>query len=403
MRTIVHPLIAVVSIALCGTLFSRSCAADIPAGLARTAECLKTNEHLTIGYFGGSLTAGSGASNAEKTSWRAMTTEWFKKRFPGARIEAINGSIGGTGSDLGVYRVGVDLLDRKPDLVFVEFAVNDSGAAKGKIDAVTPAMEGIVRQIWRSNPLADIVFVYTGMQAFEEYYSKDIKPPSVVLHQKLADYYHIPSVNIGEALWKRIKSGEATWEQLLPDKVHPRDPGYAIYAEAMAKFLDGLNWNTASKTPAALPVKLSANTVEYGRFVDAWSVDAPGWTREEMPVSLRAHRIASNQPKTELHFKFSGDAIGVFWLSADDSGNVEWSVDGSPFQSRASWSFYGGKAGRGYSAMFKNPLYGGGLPLGNHVLTLRVAEQTHPKSTGNWVRIAAFLVNDIPAPAAAGK
>ena len=403
MRIQFRPLLAVISIAVCGVPLSHSQGAENTSGLARTAECLKTNKRLTIGYFGGSLTAGSGAANAEKTSWRAMTTYWFKKRFPNAKIEAISGAIGGTGSDLGVYRIGVDLLDRKPDLVFVEFAVNDSGAARDKVDAVTPAMEGIVRQIWRTNPLADIVFVYTGMQAFEEYYLKGVKPPSVILHQKVADYYHISSVNIGEALWARIKSKEATWEQLLPDKVHPRDPGYAIYSEAMAKFLEGMDWNKGSTTPVALPAILAPNALEYGKFVDAWSVDAPGWTREEKPVSLRPHRIASNQPKTELVYKFRGNAIGVFWLSADDSGNIEWSVDGSPFQPRASWSPYGGKNGRGYSAMLKNPLYNAGLPPGDHVLTLRVADQTHPKSTGKWVRIAAFLVNEVPESAAAGK
>ena len=46
----------------------------------------------------------------------------------------------------------------KPDLVFIEFALNDNGTEKGKI---ARSMEGIVRRILKSNPLTEIVFVYT--------------------------------------------------------------------------------------------------------------------------------------------------------------------------------------------------------------------------------------------------
>ena len=36
--------------------------------------------------------------------------------------------MGGTGSDLGVFRLQHDVLRQRPDLVFIEFAVNDAGA-----------------------------------------------------------------------------------------------------------------------------------------------------------------------------------------------------------------------------------------------------------------------------------
>src|SRR6202035_2996162 len=109
----------------------------------------------TIGYFGGSITAGAGASDASKTSWRALTTAWFKAHFPDAAITEVNAAIGGTGSDLGVFRCQDDLLSKHPDLVFVEFAVNDGGGAELRIKR---CMEGIVRQIWKANPNADIIF-----------------------------------------------------------------------------------------------------------------------------------------------------------------------------------------------------------------------------------------------------
>ena len=81
---------------------------------------LKHNLSLTVGYFGGSITEGAGASDASKTSWRAGVTDWFRVTYPDAVVREIQATIGGTGSDLGMYRCDADLLSKNPDLVFVE-------------------------------------------------------------------------------------------------------------------------------------------------------------------------------------------------------------------------------------------------------------------------------------------
>ena len=41
----------------------------------------------------------------------------------------LNAVISGTGSDLGAFRVSEQLLKYKPDLIFIEFAVNGAFAA----------------------------------------------------------------------------------------------------------------------------------------------------------------------------------------------------------------------------------------------------------------------------------
>ncbi len=90
--------------------------------------------HMRIAYLGGSITAQEG--------WRPRSLQWFRQQFPSATVEEINAAIGGTGSDLGVFRLRRDVLEARPDLLFVEFAVNDGGAATAQIHR---CMEGIVR------------------------------------------------------------------------------------------------------------------------------------------------------------------------------------------------------------------------------------------------------------------
>ena len=118
----------------------------IPHFLAKVAN----KEDVKVAYLGGSITAQDG--------WRVQTLANFNEEYPDSKFTEINAAIGGTGSDLGVYRLNFDVLQHDPDLVFVEFCVNDGGAAP---EQIWRQMEGIVRQIWRHNIETDIVFVYT--------------------------------------------------------------------------------------------------------------------------------------------------------------------------------------------------------------------------------------------------
>jgi len=85
--------------------------------------------------------------------------------------------------------MGQDVLAFKPDLIFVEFAVNDGGA--DPFD-VLQGMEGIVRQAWRTNPQTDICYVYTYANGFERDLDRGLCPRAASADEKLADWYNIP-------------------------------------------------------------------------------------------------------------------------------------------------------------------------------------------------------------------
>ena len=76
-------------------------------------------KEIVVAYLGGSITA--------MTGWRDLTTDWLKKTYPGVMFKEIHASIGGTGSNLGMFRLERDVLSKKPDLVFLDFACNDGG------------------------------------------------------------------------------------------------------------------------------------------------------------------------------------------------------------------------------------------------------------------------------------
>lgn len=166
-------------------------------GCRATAAKLDAGEPVTIAYFGGSIT--------EQNGWRIQSAELLKKLYPKAAIRSINAAIGGTGSDLGAFRLAHDVLRHKPDLVFIEFAVNDAGA---KDDRVRKAVEGIVRQIRKALPDSDICFVYTVTKGNLKDYQAGRLPRPASIMEEIAEHYRLPSVNLSYEVARLEKDGK---------------------------------------------------------------------------------------------------------------------------------------------------------------------------------------------------
>jgi lysophospholipase L1-like esterase len=225
---------------------------------------LSQDKKVTIAYLGGSITQGQGASNRAVTSWRPLTTTWFKQNYPQATVTEVDASWGATGSDLGAFRCTRDVCSRRPDLVFVEFAVNDWQKTSANVQ---PYMDGIVRNIWRTLPNCVIVFVYTVHNNTISHYDKGSAPPAVQAQQAVADHYNVCTINIGKALWLAIKNGKGTLSTYTADGTHPTDAGYKVYADEIAGVLKRhlLTPDVPSGyTPVTLSDPLVENTVDNG-------------------------------------------------------------------------------------------------------------------------------------------
>lgn len=168
-------------------------------GIGNVLKKLSAGEKVKIAYMGGSITAAQG--------WRVMSLEWFRKQYPQAEVEEICAALGGTGSDLGVYRLDREVLSKNPDLIFIEFARNNGGL---KAQEVWETMEGLVRKLWRSNPRTDILFVYCAVQSEQQ---KDWDNDLMPLHDSAADqvaaFYGIPSLNLGYGVTRLEREGKA--------------------------------------------------------------------------------------------------------------------------------------------------------------------------------------------------
>lgn len=302
---------------------------------------------VKIGYFGGSITAQSG--------WRPKTLAHFQKTYPQAKISEINAAIGGTGSDLGVCRLKQDMLDHQPDLLFVEFAVNDGGAPPQQI---FQCMEGIVRQTWRRFPQCDICFVYTITEALVPAMLEGKFQRSASAMEKIADHYGIPSIHMGMEVAKLAKAGKLLWKAKLPktpeekqalgdqfvfapDSVHPHpETGHELYLQAIVRSLPV--FSAASQKPAdhTLATPFVANHYEMAKLVPIQEAAtlSTGFTALDPKTDDFGKRWASRMtslhkgthPGETISFQFKGTRCAIYDIVGPDCGQITLTLDDQP-------------------------------------------------------------------------
>lgn len=266
---------------------------------------------LNVVYLGGSITEGAGASSKENC-WASLVTEFFKQAYPDKTIHGINAGVGGTGSDYGLLRLDTDVIAKDPDLVFVEFAVNDTGYDKR---AVQRQMEGIVRQLQKMEEPPIIVFLYTTTNQFISY---------AEIHQEVADFYGIPSINLKAYLRDEVSSGNIKTTDFLTDGVHPNDAGYRLYADFI---VDKLNQPEIYLKQSNIR---SDSLTDYYDFA-ARSIAADsgknmkGWTK------LESGAIETNEAGAEVTFSFSGSVFALQGRIGNNKGKMTLSIDGTEY------------------------------------------------------------------------
>ncbi len=359
--------------------------------LENTKYKLTKTDKLTVAYFGGSITEGAGASDYAHC-WAGLTTKWLGEKYPNCEIKGIQAAIGGTGSTLGVHRFERDVLSYKPDLVFFEFAVNDSF---GRYDELSNNCDAVLRKLWNFNPFADIVMIYTVTSQLSGHMAKGGINESRTAFASTAYYYGgIPQIDVGEVLRIRTIAEGGDWMKYTCDGCHPNDAGYAIYLDVIKDHLGNILDSAKELDAPAKRVLPSPLYVDDSR-INAHMEDAfdtaeyEGFEKVEQSLCGRyPHYLEAVEPGASLTYAFTGKRIELYWMLAKDSGDIIYSVDGGEERTMRSWDTYCPGFNRaGNHCLAYN------LPYGRHILKLRVADTKAEESQGHAIRIGAYLVS----------
>lgn len=196
----------------------------------------ETKEKFLVAFIGGSLTQGG-------STWIQMTKNYLQEKMPDKIVEFINAGIGGTTSEYGAKRFAKDVLEHKPDMVVIEFAVNDRTYGNKEEAKHQIYMESMVYQCLQAEKVPAVMFLYSN-HAYEDADLENVEF-SRKAKEKLANFYNIPTVDAhayGESLYNADTAKTSTsYKQWLEqekkyypaDNVHPYSSGYAIFGDAI--------------------------------------------------------------------------------------------------------------------------------------------------------------------------
>jgi hypothetical protein len=288
--------------------------------LAKVFAKARRGEPIKLGVIGGSITAGAIASSPDN-SYSGLLLAWWRKRFPKCEIDLINAGVGGTGSMYGALRAGRDLLSGAPDLVVIEFAVNDNWT-DGE------AYEGLVRQILAqpNQPAVILLFMMWERGGNDQ-----------EMQAKVGAHYRLPMVSFRDAMWPEMAAGRIKWSDYIVDTVHPNDAGHAAAARFLTTMCEtGMNAVTTKAFDAGDPLppplhSLAFQQVDWRDAADLVPVENQGWRQSvddnNKPIWVGAGRAA------RISFDWWGTGlVAVLARAPDDLNRLRVGIDGAAFQ-----------------------------------------------------------------------
>ncbi|MBM3786014.1 MAG: hypothetical protein FJW30_16765 [Acidobacteria bacterium] len=333
------------------------------------------NTPARVAFLGGSITA-------MPNGWRDMTCASLRKRFAKPDMECINAGIGSTGSTPGAFRLSRDVFAKGAvDLLFVEAAVNDESNGFGPREQVR-GMEGIVRQARLRNPSIDIVMLHFVDPSKIAAYRKGETPAVIQNHERVAEHYGIPSIDLAREVTERMDSGEFDWDRDFRN-LHPSPFGHTVYHRSIER-LFAVAWRQTGPRP--LPEPLDEKSYFRGMLADVaqvggWTVD-PNWKPADgaatRPGFVDVPMLTGGAE--EASYSFEGTAVGLFVAAGPDAGVLEFRIDDGPVRTLALSTQWSPRLHIPWAYILD-----GDLAPGAHTLRMRIVSGT--------VRAAHMLVN----------
>ena len=248
-----------------------------PARLQIALDKARKGEETTIAFIGGSITQGAGAI---PINTKCYAYETFRKlcEYLGLGTEQnfhfIKAGVGGTPSELGmiryerdVLRVGEDgkSLINPPDIVIVEFAVNDEGdETKGE------CYDSLVRKILMEKNKPAVILLFSVFA--DDWNLQDRLSP-------VGRAYELPMVSVKDAVveqfYRKPDEGRlVSRNQFFYDSYHPANVGHRIMADCLIHLFKEADAQCRQKDTLCIE-KIApplGNAFEQIRLLDRFSV-----------------------------------------------------------------------------------------------------------------------------------
>ncbi|MDD6102468.1 MAG: SGNH/GDSL hydrolase family protein [Clostridiales bacterium] len=275
-----------------------------------------SGEKITVGFIGGSITYGYKVNKSE--CFATLYSKWLELTFD-VEVECVNAGISGTPSVLGNLRVDEEVLSHKPDLVVVEFAVNDGGEAVYK-----NSYESLIYRILKAENEPAVMLLFT---ITEEGHSCES------WMSKIGEHYRLPMVSVVQSMMAEVKKGTYPYKQYSADGVHPNKTGHIWITEYLKYMTETIYKSDFEKVHYTIPDKAAGN-----RYYEAMILHN---NTNTVPESLGSWEKTDRQnyfsdtfshgwsyvpggTNEELSFKANCRCVMIIYLDKPSSSSESW-------------------------------------------------------------------------------
>lgn len=279
--------------------------------LTKKLEAAENGEKLTMAYLGGSITEGK--------KYSTPFSNYVKSTFATGGFTEVNAGLSGTSSVVGLVRSESNIVEKNPDIIFIEFSVNDHEDIMYK-----KCFESVIKKFLDlPNEPAVIAIINRSKGGFS----------SQEQMVKVGKNLDIPIISMDNALTKAFNSGFLTTGDYFSDEYHPHDQGGQLIADCLGYF-----FRKAMKTENRSESYTVPTTAAYGtEYQTCKNVDpktltnfnAGSWTAgsgyggSALPYS---YNLNGGSPMT---FKANGKGfIVVFKANSSGMGSIDVTVNG---------------------------------------------------------------------------
>lgn len=285
----------------------------------------KSGENVTVGYIGGSITEGSNAG--AQLCYAKLSHQYFADTFgTGSNVGYVNAGLSGTSSVLGVLRAKRDLLSKSPDVIFVEYSVNDQGSLPYQ-----KSFESLVKKcLMQENEPAVIVLVTRSQSG------GSCQPQMVAV----AENYDLGVISVDNAVSNALKTGVMTWGDYASDQYHPHKEGHKLVAEFIGYYYRqaqlSKNRSTSYEIPSTVVYGDEYATAEMVSVSELKDFNAGSFKSGTSISSFRDGWTHSKNGNTPMTFSVEGRGIFLMFKSNQTASMGTAIVDVNGKQSKVS-------------------------------------------------------------------
>jgi glycosyltransferase involved in cell wall biosynthesis/Tfp pilus assembly protein PilF len=267
-----------------------------------------------IAYLGGSATA------QQEGGYRPLLHQWLSE-YSQQNHQEINAGNGGIASSAAVFTMDDEVIAQQPDLCFIEYATTDMGR-KHEIGA---AVEGMVRKLEAINCSICFLYLYKQGEKF------DYTNTTITEYEKVADFYKIPSINVGQFLEAAVENGKYLVSNLFKNQERTFKQGSQVISKFIAEGLKTIfddqpihsqESECDRNYDVSLAKSLHSNHYGTGKIVN---LDL-SFIRDRDRCSIGefgTYKYYQIDSSNEIKFTLKGKLVGIATIVGKESGIIE--------------------------------------------------------------------------------